>query len=377
MKLSHEPAAAKDSDPKGGLTKILAAVGFSLLCVGALAQAPALQAYGADPTQTSVSGLSSGAYMAVQLQVAYSKDIIGAGVIAGGPYYCAGNLYSTWSPIEKLEHCMGKSPSLQEDADRASKELQNLAAKGLIDDVAHLANRRIYVFHGSKDEIVLEPATKATVSFFQQAGVKHLKYDNQLGAGHAVISPGQGNDCPDNASPYISHCQIDKTDQPYDQAGELLKHIYESPGKAPLNPPGTASSDQIVAFDQRPYTSGATNMADTGYLYVPQVCTEAGSNCKVHVALHGCLQSDQSLQETQRPERFHRDAGYNRWAETNRLLVLYPQVNRSSLWWNTNPTGCWDWWGYSGYWWRNDYAYKSAPQMKAIMAMTRRLTERP
>lgn len=37
----------------------------------------------------SVSGISSGAYFAVQMQVDYSSGIIGAGVIAGGPFYCA------------------------------------------------------------------------------------------------------------------------------------------------------------------------------------------------------------------------------------------------------------------------------------------------
>src|SRR5438445_8174116 len=39
--------------------------------------------------ETSVSGLSSGGYMAVQFHVAYSSLVKGAGVIAGGPYFCA------------------------------------------------------------------------------------------------------------------------------------------------------------------------------------------------------------------------------------------------------------------------------------------------
>ena len=38
---------------------------------------------------TSVSGLSSGAYMAGQIEVAHSKDIVGAGIVAGGPFACA------------------------------------------------------------------------------------------------------------------------------------------------------------------------------------------------------------------------------------------------------------------------------------------------
>ena len=44
---------------------------------------------GADLAATSVSGLSSGAYMAGQIQVAHAKDIVGAGIVAGGPYACA------------------------------------------------------------------------------------------------------------------------------------------------------------------------------------------------------------------------------------------------------------------------------------------------
>ncbi|MCX7219229.1 MAG: depolymerase, partial [Burkholderiales bacterium] len=50
---------------------------------------PNLPAFGASGKATSVSGLSSGAFMAVQYQVAFSSSVVGAGVVAGGPYYCA------------------------------------------------------------------------------------------------------------------------------------------------------------------------------------------------------------------------------------------------------------------------------------------------
>ena len=43
-----------------------------------------------DTTQTTVSGLSSGGFMAAQLHVAYSATFAkGAGIVAGGPFYCA------------------------------------------------------------------------------------------------------------------------------------------------------------------------------------------------------------------------------------------------------------------------------------------------
>ena len=37
-----------------------------------------------DKSKISVSGISSGGYFAVQFHIAYSKTIMGAGVVAGG-----------------------------------------------------------------------------------------------------------------------------------------------------------------------------------------------------------------------------------------------------------------------------------------------------
>lgn len=48
-----------------------------------------LSAYNVDPNTVTVAGVSSGGFMAVQLQVAFSKSIFGTAVFAGGPYYCA------------------------------------------------------------------------------------------------------------------------------------------------------------------------------------------------------------------------------------------------------------------------------------------------
>jgi hypothetical protein len=42
-----------------------------------------------DKTQISVSGISSGGFMAHQFHVAHSSNVMGAGIVAGGPYYCA------------------------------------------------------------------------------------------------------------------------------------------------------------------------------------------------------------------------------------------------------------------------------------------------
>ena len=99
-------------------------------------RATAAEAYGAATGKTTVSGLSAGAFMAVQLQVAYSASIAGAGVVAGGPYYCAiGNAYFRGI-------CMGQvaffppSPSVMVGYARA------FAAAGSIDPLTHLRRGR-------------------------------------------------------------------------------------------------------------------------------------------------------------------------------------------------------------------------------------------
>jgi poly(3-hydroxybutyrate) depolymerase len=82
------------------------------------------------------------------------------------------------------------------------------------------------------------------------------------------------------------------------------------------------------------------------------------------VVFHGCRQSAAAIQD-----QFVRAAGYNRWADSNRIVVLYPQL--IARWWPTyNPRGCWDWWGYTG----ADYHTKTGAQIRAVKAMLDRLS---
>src|SRR5947209_17997558 len=67
-----------------------AVLAFSALAVSPLVAEPAaLRGYNAAIGESSISGISSGAFMAVQFGTSWSAVIKGVGVIAGGPYYCA------------------------------------------------------------------------------------------------------------------------------------------------------------------------------------------------------------------------------------------------------------------------------------------------
>ena len=86
--------------------------------------------------------------------------------------------------------------------------------------------------------------------------------------------------------------------------------------------------------------------------------------CRLHIALHGCDQARETVGDA-----FIKESGFARWADSNRIVVLFPQVTGSLV----NPHGCFDWWGYTGL----DYLGKDAPQIAAIWAMVERLAGRP
>jgi len=50
---------------------------------------PEIASYDIDASRISVSGMSSGAYMAGQLHLAHSSIFNGVAIVAGGPNYCA------------------------------------------------------------------------------------------------------------------------------------------------------------------------------------------------------------------------------------------------------------------------------------------------
>ncbi|QJQ05795.1 depolymerase [Undibacterium piscinae] len=312
---------------------------------------PNLPAFGASSKATSVSGLSSGAFMAVQYQVAFSSSVVGAGVVAGGPYYCAAG------SLLNAAVCMGLVPFVPPNPAGMLVAAQGFALAGQIDPLSDLQNDRIYVFSGTKDTVVYQQAVDATVAFFKDLGVPqaNLLYVNNMPSGHALITPAFGNACDANAAPYISHCSVKH--KAYDQPGAMLTHIYGA-----MQPPAKKRSGSLISFNQSEFSDASTGMAADAYAYVPQNCKQ-GDACRVHVAFHGCLQSAAVVQDD-----FYGKSSYNDWADTNSIIVLYPQVNASTI--PYNPKGCWDWFGYTG----PNYALQSGSQLKAVRAMVQRLT---
>lgn len=303
----------------------------SLCCFLSSAGAAPLPGLQAEVATFSVSGVSSGGYMAVQMHFAHSRRVVGVAAVAAGPYYCArGSLWTAWTL------CMTGNPAVSKSDVRDAR----------VDPVANLAKARVWLFSGTEDRTVEPAVVRALARQYALFGaVPTLVMDKP--AGHAMVTENAGNACGVTEPPFINDCD-------YDAAGALLAHLLGG-----LSAPSKVPAGRVVAFDQREFgATSAISMAEEGFAYIPSACERAP--CRVHVAFHGCRQAG---------ERFVRDAGYNRWADSNRLIVLYPQAAARYVWWTWNPRGCWDWWGYTG----AAYATKDAPQIRAVLAMVERL----
>ncbi len=185
---------------------------LALFASPAAAKPAALPRLHADPARVSVSGLSSGGFMAVQYDVAFSSEVMGIGVVAGGPYNCA------FVNAGGIETCLAGMPVGAASYAAAT----GFAALGEIDAPSNLAAGKVYLFSGTDDSTVHQPVMNAVRDFYKAAGVPdgNLTYVNDVPAGHAFLSPDFGGACATTAAPYVNECTVGGT--LYDQPGAIL-----------------------------------------------------------------------------------------------------------------------------------------------------------
>lgn len=287
--------------------------------------------------RVTVSGISSGAYAAVQSHIALSNTISGVAAIAGGPYHCAeGNI------MQALGGCISGADL---DVSPLIEATRTAANAGAIDPLGALTHHRVWLFHGQADPVVNSAVTVALADFYKEFVPENavVLVDN-VAATHGWPTRDRGVACDQMGGDYINACD-------YDAAGELLRHLY-----GPLNAPLPVREDGFQSLDQASIVPEGGSFADSGFAYVPEACSDNPGECRLHLAFHGCRQGSEFVDD-----RFARMTGLNEWAESNRIVVLYPQANKSLV----NPQGCWDWWGYTG----ADYDQRSGKQIAGVAAL--------
>lgn len=358
---------------------------------------PALPALGLDAKGVTVSGLSSGGYMAAQFEVAFSRSVAGAAIIAGGPYGCSLGSVATASltcscpydisdnsgpaglvtAVARLQclHLPAKVLS-----DRAQQAIRG--NKGHIDGISNLKSHRVWLYSGDNDPVVDTTIVDGLQRFYQDAKVakSRIQRVKEPAAGHGMPISASGS-CALTKSPFLNGCALDG-------AGDLLKWLYQQPNWQA----GQAEAGSLKQFDQTPYRQAGVfdSLDETGWVYVPRACEASGAHCKLHVAFHGCEQGQHAQADGQDiGTTFVTQAGYNRWAEGAGIVVLYPQVRPSNKLnagsaFEFNPKGCWDFWGYTSpegdaalFGTAPPFARQDAPQMRAVKAMVDALLAPP
>ena len=322
----------------------------TLILTGLLFAVPALAgdelSLDIDADRITVSGISSGAHMATQLHIAYSDVFSGAALLSGGPYNCANN-----SLVTAMRKCMTNTDTPLPVAQIASG-IREAAAAGAIADPENLADDRVWLFRGTQDSkisaLVHWAAAELYAEFVPADGIRRV---DGIDADHVFPARGHGNDCHEIVPPYVGDCD-------YDAAGELLSFLY--PG---LDQP---ASEEVAGL-HRVELPGAeeAELMTTAYLYVPGACEGGSQSCALHLVLHGCDQSAESV-----GTEFIELSGYLPWAEANGIVLAFPQVQKSTIA-PMNPMGCWDWWGYTD----EHYATRSGKQPAVLVDWIRSLKD--
>ncbi|MBS7457577.1 extracellular catalytic domain type 2 short-chain-length polyhydroxyalkanoate depolymerase [Coralloluteibacterium stylophorae] len=329
---------------------VLAALAAALLGACAQAQEAApLPALGIDPGRVAVVGLSSGAAFATQAHLAFPERFVGAGLVAGPPYGCAGGDLQ-----QALGSCMKGEPA--PDAATLAAQVRERAQAGRIGDLSGLEGDRVWILHGRRDPVVAAPVAQAAANLYRTLAADapglEVVVDDARELGHGLPTADTGVDCATTGTPFLNACG-------FDAAGAALEAIYGSAANAAPAQAGGA----LMPFDQAALQPEGADayLGDTGYLYVPERCR--GESCGAVVVLHGCEQNADSVGDA-----FVRGSGFNRWADAYGLVVLYPQTRASYT--PLNPKACWDWWGYSG----ADYDTRQGVQLRWLTAALDRLS---
>ncbi|GAA0347243.1 PHB depolymerase family esterase [Bowmanella denitrificans] len=299
-----------------------------------------------DTTQLTLSGLSSGGYMANQFHIAHSNWVSGVGIIAAGPYYCARN-----SILTALGQCVNK-----QDGDiplaEIEKTLNGWRADNLVDAAQGLKGDKVWLLRGTLDEKIIQPVADALAKQYQDwVGEQNVHIVQDKAFAHHFPTQAQGTACDKSEPPFIGNCG-------YNAAAEMLNYIA-----ALARQGGDAKPGQLLAINQQQLGGeAASGLADQAFLYVPSSCA-AGATCQLHISFHGCNQNVEAVGND-----YARLTGINQWADTHHTVVLYPQTRKSTLM-PLNPQACWDWWGYTD----DKYATKAGQQIQAVAQMVRQL----
>lgn len=286
---------------------------------------------------STVSGFSLGGVAAETLTIIYSSEIKGVGTFAGGIY---GHYIDYWNFQDKYPY-----PNTE-----ALERARKFESEGTIDPLSNMNNKAVWLHWGNYD------------SWKAKRGDEDQPFMNALGADLTWVTNNVGHAMPSLWGDYAGSI---------DGFGLLFTNLFS---KIDGSTPNAASSTPenlgvFREFDQREFVDAYIpwewhGLNDRGFVFYPHACKTAGSNCKVHMYLHGCGAASITKIGTGKADVLgFKNDGVFQHASTNNMVVIVPQA-RISAW--PNDGECWD--GVGMYQWDLSHT-KINPQYRALKRM--------
>jgi len=305
----------------------------------------------------TISGISSGGFMAAQMGVIYSSQFSGVGTVAGGFYFCAQNhlqdkqkLAQQWKiydlslfqthfdaskmmeghPNEAIQlsqnnpmyQAVGICLQNPQKSEIKQGIIEENKTQGLIEAPEQIQAQKIFLYQGSSDTVVNPAMLDKLKEFYRDLKVPdaNVKVVQSLGGHNFPTDRPLEKLCTAQAFPYISSCHMDV-------AGDILKHLSGQPNLVRSADREKNKKNLYRVKQGLPEGSQASrpnSVATYGYLAASNRCLEDPSQCSVHVALHGCEMSDSF--DPQFDQRYLKYAkrGYMRMRTKAQMYPLSP-----------------------------------------------------
>ncbi|KAL1500433.1 hypothetical protein AB1Y20_013090 [Prymnesium parvum] len=339
-------------------------------------RSPPLPSLPIDRSAVAIAGLGPSADFAHQFHVAFSSTVSGACLFGGQPYHCATSYFpqdellppSASRRVPRCDGCPANTtlpfdhckvtPSVVDVGSLADYPRRHCGQNPVtlhecIDDVASLRHSRTFLFRGTHDETCAPAAVENTAALLAQMVASpstQLKLVTHLPFGHVL---------PLASTPYAHQTAA----AAYDGPAECVRHVFPNLSLSPAPSPPSA----WAVFDQTEFTEPGVGFRADGWLYTPLAC--ASRPCRL------LLRPD----ECDPPRRRAADAdAFAALADAHAFVLLHPCVG-GELDAARFPhaadvaAGRLDVYAQLS----DDYALQSAPHMRAIGRMLRRLLGDP
>jgi hypothetical protein len=304
----------------------------------------------------TISGISSGGFMAAQMGVIYSDQFSGVGLVAGGFYFCAQNhlqnklkdasnlwigdlsLYQTQfrapkglalqmfdlvglSPHNPIYQAVGVCMQNPSEAILSYDVVSENQRKYLISAAENIEKQKIFIYQGDNDKVVNPGMKDSLLNFYRHYNVpaENIKISQSSG-GHNFPTDHEGEkSCLLQEVPYVASCGLDT-------AGDTLRHLVSADLTRTENRESNLQFLNSVTQDipRRLGIPRPKSIASYGYLAASPSCLQDPDSCSVHVALHGCEMSDSFDEAFDQKYQKSMRAGYPQMRTKEQSILFSP-----------------------------------------------------